>query len=165
MEIKDNSKQLIAKKKRGQQLVNAEREILIKSLVDEMSKGYMSTRHLSRELGVSQATIEKYRPLADDMIRRIKIDRNVIRSSQIQRVYSLVEGLMEDLRAAESIKDKSLVHNSIAKYFNHLSLITGLNVETTIHQDAKPLVIIRNPTQLTDTPVIDVAREVIEVKL
>jgi hypothetical protein len=165
MDIKRDTKQVITKKKRGQQLVNAEREILIKSLVDEMSKGYMSTRHLSRTLNVSQATIEKYRPLADDMIRRIKIDRNVIRSGQIQRVYSLVEGLMEDLNSAESIKEKSLVHNSIAKYFNHLSLITGLNVETMIHQESKPLVIIRNPIQLEDTTVLDVGAESIVVKL
>lgn len=158
--------QVVEKKGRGRQLVNAEREVLIKALVDELSKGYYSSRHLSRTLGVSPSTIEKYRPLADDMIRRIKVDRNAVRSLQIGRVYSLVEGLMSDLQEAESIKEKQLVHNSIAKYFNHLALITGLNIETTVNVDAKPLVIIRNPQAPTINPVQDAIEvsNVIDVK-
>lgn len=133
----------ISKKTRGQQLVNAERIVLIGKLVDTLSEGYITTNALAKKLGVSRTTIDVYRPLADKLIAENKWDRNVIRNLQIKRTYKLIEALMEDLKTAVGAKDRSLYYNQIYKFSSHLALITGLNVETTVHIDPHKLVIIR----------------------
>jgi|SRR5947207_5587742 len=135
---------LLPKKKRGQQLVNAERNILIAKLVDHLCEGYMSTHALSKKLRVARGTIETYRPLADEIIAKTKLDRNVIRNLQLRRTYQLIEQLMEDLRQTNSVKERALIYNSIYKFSSHLALITGLNVETHVTVDPTKLVIIRS---------------------
>lgn len=143
---------VIPKQKNGKTLTNAKRLIIISKLVELLCEGYQSTNKLSKILGVARATIETYRPLADEIIGKTKLDRNVIRNLQVQRTYQLIERLMNDLDTCNTIKDKSLIYNQIAKFSQHLALITGLNIETTVNVDHQKLVIIRannseKPTQ------------------
>ena len=83
------------------------------------------------------------RPTADELIGKMKLDRNAIRVLQIRRTYQLIEGLMTDLKGADTIKEKSMLYGNIFKFSSHLALITGLNVETQVNVDQKQLVIIR----------------------
>ena len=136
--------QLITKKKRGQQLVNAERLIVIGKLVDKLGEGYMSTYALSKQLKISKDVVNTYRPLADKLIAENKIDRNVIRNLQIKRTYQIIEQLMVDLKATKDVKNRSMIYSSIYKFSSHLALITGLNVETHVTIDPTKLVIIRS---------------------
>lgn len=139
---------VIPRKKQGQQLKNAERIVLISKIVDNLCQGYISTHALAKKLRVSAETINTYRVLADEIIRKQKLDRNVIRNLQVQRTYKLIEMLMDDLSRCQSIKERALIYNQIYKMSSHLSLITGLNVETTVHVDPTKLVIIRaNPNK------------------
>jgi len=133
----------VKKRKRGQQLLNAERTVLISKMVDALCEGYQSTNGLARLLKIDRRTVDIYRPLADELIGKIKIDRNVIRNLQLKRTYQLVEMLMNDLKSCETIKEKSLIYNQIIKASQHLALICGLNVETQVNVDASKLVIIR----------------------
>lgn len=150
---------VISKKKSGQQLVNAERNVLISKLVDYLCEGYMSTNSLARKMGVSRVTIEKYRPLADELIGKMKLDRNVIRNLQIRRTYELIEQLMSDLKAItpsiDTVKPRAQIYANIFKFSSHLALITGLNVETTVNIDPQKLVIIRSGNSGGADTVID----------
>ena len=47
----------LTKKKAGQQLKNAERDVLISKLIDAMVEGLHSTNALSLKLGVSRETL------------------------------------------------------------------------------------------------------------
>lgn len=134
---------VLDKKKRGQQLVNAERQVLISKIVDMLCEGYMSTHALSKKLRVARGTIEAYRPIADELIAKMKLDRNVIRNLQVRRTYELIEQLMTDLKATKDAKERSMVYGNIYKFSSHLALITGLNVETHVTVDPTKLVIIR----------------------
>lgn len=140
----------IEKKKRGQQLQNAERLVLISKIVEALCEGYVSTNALAKRLEVGAPTIDTYRPLADELIGKRKLDRNVIRNLQIQRTYRIVEMLMDDLKSCNTIKEKSLIYNQLAKFSQHLALICGLNVETQVNVDASKLVIIRANNSGTD---------------
>jgi hypothetical protein len=134
----------VAKKSRGQQLKVAERNVLISKLIDYLCEGYASTNSLAKKLRVSRATIEAYRPLADEIIAKTKLDRNVVRNLQVRRTYELIEMLMDDLRSSKSVKDRASIYGSIYKFSSHLALITGLNVETHVNVDPSKLVIIRS---------------------
>lgn len=134
----------ISKKSQGQQLQNAEKLVLISKLVDELCEGYSSTYALAKKLHVSRQTIDTYRPLADDLIRKTRIDRNQIRALQIKRTYSIIEDLMNELVTCESVRDKALIYAQIHKFSNHLALITGLNTEVQINVDPTKLVIVRS---------------------
>lgn len=138
----DNT-QVLEPKRNGQRLVNAERLVLVSKMVDLLCEGYQSTFMLSKKLRVSRPTIEAYRPLADEMIGKLKLDRNVIRNLQVRRTYELIEQLMMDLKATKGVKERSLIYGSIYKFSSHLALITGLNVETHVNIDPTKLVIIR----------------------
>lgn len=134
----------------------AERNVLISKLIDHLCEGYISTNALAKKLRVSRGTIERYRPLADDIIAKTKLDRNVIRNLQVRRTYELIEMLMDDLKASSGAKDRSAYYNQIYKFSSHLALITGLNVETTVHIDPQKLVIIRaNPNKKLKAPQFD----------
>lgn len=154
----------ITPKKRGQQLQNAERLIVIAKLVEELSNGYMSTYALSKKLRLNRATIEAYRPLADKLITETRLDRGVIRNLQVRRTYKLIEMLMDDLKKIDStpldvstkMATKSKIYSQIAKFSQHLALITGLNVETQVNVNPKQLVIIRaNNHKRPKTDIID----------
>lgn len=134
----------IPKLKRGQQLVNAERMIVIAKLVEILSNGYMSSYAISKQLKITIEMVNTYRPLADKLIAENAFDRNVVRNLQVKRVYQLIEYLIQDLKTAKSIKDKVLIHSAIYKHSSHLALITGLNVETHVNIDPTKLVIIRS---------------------
>ena len=129
-------------------------------MLDLMAEGYYSTNALSKKLRVSRSTIDTYRPLVDQLIAKTKVDRNAIRALQIRRTYELIELMMEDLKQAETIKERSLIYGNIHKMSSHLALITGLNVETQVHVDPTKLVIIRSNTrnkpQILDASVTDV---------
>lgn len=151
----------ISKKGRGNQLVNAERAVLISKMVDKLSEGYMSTNELSKQLGVSRVTIDSYRGLVDDLIGKTKVDRNVILRLQIQRTYKLIEMLMQDLKEQRDkkdmagnsfvdIKNTALLYNQIYKFSSHLAQITGLNIETHVNVDPTKLVIIRSNQKKSD---------------
>lgn len=147
-------------RQRGQQLTAAETNVLIAKMIDYMTEGLMSTNALSKKLGVSRRTVDRYRPLADDVIGRQKINRNAIRNLQIRRTYELIEMLMQDLKAAVSAKDRSAYYSQIFKFSSHLALITGLNVETQVTVDPTKLVIIRAKTpENGQRQVIDVTTE------
>ena len=133
------------KRKQGQQLLTAEKMSLTLKLVALLEQGFHSDNSLSKRLGVNTSTIRRYRPYADDIIRKTRLDRNVLRNLQVKRVYSLLDGLANDLERAESTREKHLIHSSIVKYCQHLALITGLNVETQLNIDPSKLVIIRPP--------------------
>jgi len=139
-------------KTRGQQLTIATRNILIAKVLDLVSEGIMSTRELAHRTGVSRPTIDRIRPLVDEIIGRDKIDRNIIRNLQIRRTYELIEMLMSDLKGCETIKERSIIYGNIFKFSSHLALITGLNVETQVNVDHRQLVIIR-PHESSKQPV------------
>ena len=130
-------------RKRGEQMTIAARNVLIAKVLDYMSEGVMSTRELAKRTGVSRPTIDRIRPLVDEIIGRDKIDRNIIRNLQIRRTYELIEMLMNDLKLCQSIKERSIIYGNIFKFSSHLALITGLNIETQVNLDAKQLVVIR----------------------
>ncbi|HKR81395.1 MAG TPA: hypothetical protein VJR27_00130 [Candidatus Saccharimonadales bacterium] len=140
------------KRRRGQQLSTAEKMQLTQELVKLLEQGYKSDLALAKELGVNTTTIRRYKPYADEIIRNTKLDRNFLRNLQIQRTQRLIERLAIDLDNAETAHEKSMIHNNIIKYFQHLALITGLNVETQVHVDPKKLVIIRPPRTEKGTP-------------
>lgn len=140
-----NTTTLPVKRKQGQRLLTDEKMKLVQALIGLLEQGFHSDNSLAQKLAVNTSTVRRYRPYADDIIRTTKIDRNVIRNLQIQRVYKLVDGLMNDLEAAETNREKHMIHSSIVKYFQHLALVTGLNIETQVHIDPKKLVIIRPP--------------------
>lgn len=136
-------KDLADRKGSRKQLQVAERNVLISKLVDHLCEGYTSTNKLANMLNVSRDTIDRYRPLADELIGKMKLDRNVIRNLQVRRTYKIIEMLMNDLTECEGIKEKTLVYNQIAKFSQHLALICGLNTEVQVTADASQLVIIR----------------------
>lgn len=159
---------LIERKGSDKQLTVAARNVLIAKLVDLLSEGYMSTNALSKRLKVTRMTIDRYRPLADELIGKFKVDRNVIRNLQLKRTYELIERLMNDLNNKKlSVKEKSLIYGSIYKFSSHLALITGLNIETHVNIDPTKLVIIRSNKQKVDdrVNVTDQAIETVNNKL
>lgn len=131
------------KLKNGQRLDHAKRNVLIAKLYEALSDGYMTTYALSKMLQVSRPTIERFRPLVDEMIAKQRPDRNTIRNLEIQRAYKIVEMLMDDLKECKGIEEKVKVYNQIAKHSSRLALITGLNIETQVNVDQHQLVIIR----------------------
>lgn len=135
--------QEVTKKSRGQQLTVVERNITISKMIDLLCEGYMSTNALSKKLRIARGTVEAYRPLADEVIAKLKLDRNVIRNLQVRRTYELIEQLMSDLKECKDTKERSMIYGSIYKFSSHLALITGLNVETHVTVDPTKLVIIR----------------------
>jgi hypothetical protein len=141
----------LSKKSAGQQLTIAESNVLVAKMIDYLCEGFMSTNALSKKLRVSRGTVDRYRPLADDIIARQKIDRNVIRNLQVRRTYELIELLMTDLKASKDAKDRALYYNQIYKFSSHLALITGLNVETHVIADPTKLVIIRSKSNKKQT--------------
>ncbi|SRR6266849_49929 len=139
-----NSTITISKRKQGKQLVNAERTVLISKLVDALCNGYQSTTALANLLKVDRSTIDAYRPLADELIGKMKLDRNVIRNLQVQRLFRLVEGLMDDLKTETDKKYKLIIHDKIAKYCSLLASVTGINQEfTPTDEKGTRLVIVR----------------------
>lgn len=131
-------------RKRGEQLRNAERTVLITKLVDALCDGYQSNNALSNLLKVDVSTIQTYRPLADELIGKMKLDRNVIRNLQVQRLFRLVEGLMDDLKTETDKKYKLIIHDKIAKYCSLLASVTGINQEfTPTDEKGTRLVIVR----------------------
>lgn len=134
----------ITRRKQGHVLRNAERTVLISKLVDLLCEGYQSTNSLAKKLKVDNSTIDAYRPLADELIGKMKLDRNVIRNLQVQRIYRLTEQLIKDLETETNMKYKMLIHDKIAKYSSLLASVTGINQEFT-PMDAKGtrLVIVR----------------------
>jgi hypothetical protein len=143
------------KRKRGNQLRNAERQVLIAKLVDELSNGYINSNALAKRLNVSRDTIENYRPLVDKLIADQHLDKNIIRNLQLKRTYNLIESLMDDLKECTTIKEKTLIYNQIYKFSSHLALITGLNIETHVNIDPTKLVIIRSNQRKTKDRIID----------
>ncbi len=134
----------IRKRKQGHVLRNAERTVLISKLVDYLCEGYQSNNALSNLLKVDVSTIQTYRPLADELIGKMKLDRNVIRNLQVQRLYRLTEGLIKDLQSETDKKYKMLIHDKIAKYSSLLASVTGINQEfTPMDEKGTRLVIVR----------------------
>lgn len=133
----------LEKQRNGVNLTNAKRMVVIGKLIDYLSESYYSTNELAKLTGLTRKMIDTYRPLADEVIGKQKLDRNVIRNLQVKRTYKLIEMLMIDLKACITIKEKTLIYNQIAKFSQHLALITGLNVETHVNVDHQQLVIIR----------------------
>lgn len=145
-----NTQKEVRKRTQGQRLQNAERMVIISKLVDHLCEGYQSTNALAKLLEVDRSTIEAYRPLADELIGKMKLDRNVIRNLQVRRTYKIIEMLMADLIECDGIKEKTLVYNQIAKFSQHLALICGLNTEVQVTADASQLVIIRSSAKSGD---------------
>lgn len=143
------------------QLTVAARNVLIAKLVDALTEGYLSTNALSKRLKVTRATVDRYRPLADELIGKFKVDRNVIRNLQIKRTYLIVEQLMKDLEKTKSVKERALVYSSIYKFSSHLALITGLNVETHVNIDPTKLVIIRSNQKKNTDRVIEAVNDTV----
>lgn len=158
---------LEARKGSKKPLQNVERNVLIAKMIDKLTKGYYSTYALAKELKVSRSTIDNYRPLVDDIIAKTKLDRNVIRNLQVQRTYELIEMLMNDLKSAHRVSERTQLYNQIYKFSSHLALITGINVETHVNIDHQKLVIVRaKPEKSTrkaqKTAVTEVEGEVID---
>lgn len=151
MNIKADIKPLEARKGSRKPLIAVERNVLISKMIDRLCEAPVASHVLAKELRVNRATIEKYRPLADELIGKMKLDRNVIRNLQVQRTYTLIEGLMNDLKEikgsglslSKRVTLQSNIYNQIYKFSSHLALITGLNIETQVNVDHQKLVIIR----------------------
>lgn len=137
----------LTKRKQGQRLVNAERDVLVAKLIDYLCQGYDTTLGLAKLLGCDRSTVDSMRPAAMALIGKMQLDRNALRNLQVRRVYMLVEGLIKDLATCDTVKEKSLVHSAIAKHHQHLALILGLNTEVQVHTGAQQLVIIRSEKQ------------------
>jgi len=169
-----NDTGLIPRNASGKQLTNAKRQVVISKLYDYMTEGYHTTAELSRKTGLTRLTVDRYRGLVDELIGKQKIDRNVIRNLQIRRTYQIIESLMlelEDLNKTadrtdsngnsylakvSSVKERTAIYSQIAKFSQHLALITGLNIETTVNVDHSKLVIIRaNNSKNTETELIE----------
>lgn len=133
----------LPKLKRGEKMNTTQKLVTLGKLIDYLSQGYYSTNELAQLTGLSRRTIDKYREEADRIIGSQKLDRNVIRSLQLKRTYNIIEMLMQDLKRCETIKEKTLIYSQIAKFSQHLALITGLNIETHVNVDHQQLVIIR----------------------
>lgn len=140
--------------KKGQRLSNAQRLVAISKLAECLTESYYSTNELSKKTGLSRRTVDRYRPLVDDLIANQKIDRNVIRNLQVKRTYTIIEMLMKDLNKTKEDKLRQGYYNQIAKFSSHLALITGLNVETHVNVDQSQLVIIRADN--SKKPIIDI---------
>lgn len=146
----------LTRQKSGQRLTNTKRLVVIGKLIDHLSQGYYTTNELSRITGLTRKMVDTYRPVADDLIAKKTLNRNNIRNLQITRTYNIIEKLMGELDLCESIKEKTLIYNQIAKFSQHLALITGLNVETHVNVDHAQLVIVRadngkKPVMLNET--------------
>jgi hypothetical protein len=139
-----NSTSLEARKGSKKPLQVAERNVLISKMIDKLTAGYISTNALAKECRVSRETIERYRPLCDELIGKMNLDRNVVRNLQVKRTYDIIEQLMEDLKSSSSTADRAKIYASIYRFSSHLALITGLNVETHVNIDPTKLVIIRS---------------------
>ena len=135
--------EVIEKPKQGERLTNAQRSVITAKLVDYLSQGYYNTYQLSKMTHLSYKVVQTYRGLADKLITDRVLNRSNIRNLQITRTYNIIEKLMLDLKSCKSIKDKALIYNQIAKFSQHLALITGLNVETHVNVDHNQLVIVR----------------------
>lgn len=132
------------KRRRGVHLLTDEKMQLTFRIVDLLEEGIESELGLAKRLRVNTTTIRRYKPYALAVIQRAKLDRNIIRKKQIARTYRIIEQLTEDLKAAQSVRDRSLIYSTIAKYSNHLALITGLNYDSQVQQaNAQQLVIVR----------------------
>jgi|ERR1035437_5478719 hypothetical protein len=146
---------IIEKTPRGKNFTNAKRLVIIAKLIDYLAESYYSTNHLAKLTGFTRQVVDTYRPLADEVISKQVLNRNNIRNLQVKRTYKIIEMLMLDLQACESIKEKTLIYNAIAKFSQHLALITGLNVETHVNVDYQQLVIVRSngkKNSITETP-------------
>ena len=148
----------------GKQLTVARRNALISKMIDYMVEGYTSTNSLAKKLNCTRRTVDRYKPFADELISKQKFDRNAIRALQIRRTYQIIESLMDELKdlnevittvddqgnehsyKRSSVKERTAIYSQIFKFSSHLALITGLNVETQVHVDAKKLVIVRSAT-------------------
>ena len=160
-----NGTDALTRQKPGERLTNAKRLVVISKLIDHLQQGYYTTNELSRITGLTRKMIDTYRSVADDVISKQTLNRNNIRNLQIKRTYNMIEMLMNDLKLCDGIKQKTLIYNQIAKFSQHLALITGLNVETHVNVDHQQLVIVRadngkkpimlNETQDTEKQVID----------
>lgn len=134
----------ITKRQRGHRLQNAERMVLISKLVDALCQGYRSTNSLAVLLKVDAATINTYRPLADEIIGKQKLDRNVIRNLEVQKLYTLTDKLIKSLDTETDKKYIMLTHDKIAKYTSLLASITGIGQEfTPTDEKGTRLVIVR----------------------
>lgn len=154
------------KPKSGERLTDAKKLTVISKLAEYLSEGYYSTYYLSKMTGLSQKMINKYRPVADELIGKQKIDRNSIRNVEIRRTYKLIEDITKDLEKTEelfSIRDndaysdlnkkrdvmnrkvdiKSKLYGQLIKQAQHLAQVAGINVETHVNVDHQQLVIIR----------------------
>lgn len=68
--------------------------------------------------------------------------------------------LMNDLKGAVTVKERSALYGNIFKFSSHLALITGINIETTVQIDPTKLVIIRSkPQEDGKRTVIDVTEQ------
>lgn len=146
----------ISKQPSGQRLTNAKRLVVIGKLIDHLSQSYYTTNELANKTGLTRKMIDTYRPLADKLIGENKIDRNVVRNLQVKRTYTIIEMLMKDLSKTTDDKLRQGYYNQIAKFSQHLALITGLNIETQVNVDQHQLVIIRannNKRPIIDSPI------------
>jgi predicted transcriptional regulator len=134
----------LTKSTNGKRFTNARRLVIIAKLIECLGENYYSTNELAKITGLTRATVDTYRPLADDVISKQVLNRNNIRNLQVKRTYRLIEMLMNDLKTCESIKEKTLIYSQIAKFSQHLALITGLNIETHVNVDYQQLVIVRS---------------------
>ena len=131
------------KRKRGQQLVQAERNALITKLVNELSKGYQSSYMLSKKLKVSVETVDRYRTVADELIKRSIRDVGVIRNLEINNTYHWIEEETKKYYGTKNT-DTQLKHlDRIIKLKAALANISGLNTEVRVNIDPQQLVIIR----------------------
>lgn len=141
----------IEKGKRGQQMTNTKRFVVIHKLLEYLSESYYTTGKLAKLTGLSYKTVETYRPFVDRLLAERRVDRNTVRNLQVNRTYKMIERMVLDLDDIEAhIKDvgrkiqlKATIYGQIVKYSSHLALITGLNIETQVNVEQKQLVIIR----------------------
>lgn len=151
------SSEQVTKQRPGQRLTNAKRLVVVGKLADHLTRGYYTTNQLAKMTGLTRKMVDTYRPIVDELIARQKLDRNVIRNLQVKRTYTVIEMLMEDLKGAKSARERVGYYSQIAKFSQHLALITGLNVETHVNVDHQQLVIIRADNK--KRPVIDLGNE------
>jgi hypothetical protein len=118
------------KRRRGTQLSTAEKMALTERIAKLMGDGIDSIHGLALRLNVNTTTVRRYKPYAERLYGHVSINsRTYHRNLQIRRTLAMVELLTIDLEAAQTVKEKMLIHNQLVKYYHLMALLSGILYE------------------------------------
>lgn len=117
-------------RRRGTRLSTAEKMTLTERIAELMGDGINSVHGLASRLNVNTTTVKRYKPYAERLYGHVSISsRTYHRNLQIRRTLAMVELLTIDLEAAQTTKEKMLIHNQLVKYYHLTALLSGILYE------------------------------------